>query len=76
MRVEKLEFKNSLYGFTIYLDLTNLTNMGYNPYNTKERNTAILTNGFTKKTQKTPVREIEKANLYRADYFAQNSRKE
>ena len=41
-----------------------------------EGNTAILTNGFTKKTQKTPVREIEKANLYRADYFVQNSRKE
>ena len=41
-----------------------------------EGNTAILTNGFTKKTQKTPVREIEKANLYRADYFVQNRRKE
>lgn len=41
-----------------------------------EGNTAILTHGFTKKTQKTPVREIEKANLYRADYFAQNNREE
>lgn len=50
--------------------------MGYNPYDIKEGNTAILTNGFTKKTQKTPVREIEKANLYRADYFVQNRRKE
>lgn len=39
-------------------------------------NTAILTNGFTKKTQKTPVREIEKANQYRADYYKQNSSKE
>ena len=30
--------------------------------------TAILTNGFTKKTPKTPPREIEKAKRYRADY--------
>lgn len=29
---------------------------------------AILTNGFVKKTQKTPTREIEKAKRYRADY--------
>lgn len=29
---------------------------------------AILTNGFIKKTQKTPEREIEKAVLYKADY--------
>ena len=28
----------------------------------------ILTNGFVKKTQKTPTREIEKAKRYRADY--------
>lgn len=28
----------------------------------------ILTNGFTKKTQKTPVPEIERAKRYRADY--------
>ena len=33
----------------------------------------ILTNGFTKKTQKTPPKEIEKAKKYRADYL---SRKE
>ena len=32
-------------------------------------NTAILTNGFTKKTQKTPVREIELAKKYREDYM-------
>ena len=41
-----------------------------------EGNTAILTNGFTKKTQKTPVQEIEKANQYRADYYEQNRSKE
>lgn len=28
----------------------------------------ILTNGFVKKTQKTPPREIEKAKQYRADH--------
>jgi phage-related protein len=33
----------------------------------------ILTNGFIKKTQKTPPKEIEKAKKYRADYL---SRKE
>ena len=39
-----------------------------------ERNTAILTNGFTKKTQKTPVQEIKRANQYRVDYYEQNSK--
>lgn len=29
----------------------------------------ILTNGFIKKTQKTPPKEIEKAKKYRADYL-------
>ncbi len=29
----------------------------------------ILTNGFIKKTQKTPSNEIEKAKRYRADYL-------
>lgn len=29
----------------------------------------ILTNGFVKKTQKTPSAEIELAKMYRADYF-------
>ena len=33
----------------------------------------ILTNGFIKKTQKTPKKEIEKAKKYRNDYL---SRKE
>lgn len=32
-------------------------------------NKAILTHGFTKKTQKTPVSEIEKAKQYRKEYF-------
>lgn len=31
---------------------------------------AILTNGFIKKTQKTPRAEIKKAKRYRADYFS------
>lgn len=30
----------------------------------------IVTNGFAKKTQKTPKREIELAKQYRADYLA------
>ena len=30
---------------------------------------AILTNGFIKKTQRTPKAEIEKAKIYRADYL-------
>lgn len=29
----------------------------------------ILTNGFTKKTQKTPLSEIKLAKKYRKDYF-------
>lgn len=32
-------------------------------------NKAILTNGFTKKTQKTPKSEIDLAKKYRADYM-------
>lgn len=35
--------------------------------------TIVLTNGFVKKTQKTPRSEIDKAKRYRADYL---SRKE
>ena len=41
-----------------------------------EGNTAILTNGFTKKTQKTPAGKIKKANLYRTDYYMKNNSKE
>ena len=33
----------------------------------------ILTNGFTKKTDKTPKGEIEKAKLYRADWIRRNN---
>ena len=40
-----------------------------------EGNSAILTNGFTKKTQKTPIREINRAKTFRVDYYNQNNRK-
>ena len=33
----------------------------------------VLTNGFIKKTQKTPQKEIELALKYRADYLIRNS---
>ena len=33
-------------------------------------NKAVLTNGFVKKTQKTPVAEIDKAKQYRASYMS------
>ena len=35
----------------------------------------ILTNGFIKKTQKTPKKEIEKAKIYRKDYLARCERR-
>ena len=35
----------------------------------------ILTNGFVKKTQKTPQQEIEKAKKYRADYLRRRNLK-
>jgi len=31
--------------------------------------TVVLTHGFQKKSMKTPIREIEKAELYKKDYF-------
>ena len=34
----------------------------------------ILTNGFIKKTQKTPQSEIEKAKIYRSDYLKRKER--
>lgn len=34
---------------------------------------AVLTNGFVKKTQKTPRKEIEKAKTYRKDYLRRNT---
>lgn len=36
---------------------------------------AILTNGFIKKTQKTPKEEIERAKRYRADYLSREENK-
>lgn len=39
-----------------------------------EGNLVVLTNGFIKKTQKTPRREIEKAKRLRDEYY--NSQKE
>lgn len=41
-----------------------------------ENNTAILTHGFTKKTQKSPIREVKKAILYRRDYYKQNNKEQ
>lgn len=35
----------------------------------------ILTNGFIKKTQKTPASEIDKAKRYRSDYLERNGGK-
>jgi len=35
----------------------------------------ILTHGFTKKTQKTPPSEIDKAMKYRSDYYKQEENK-
>lgn len=37
---------------------------------------AVLTNGFVKKTQKTPKSEIEKAQNYRADYLRRKGNKD
>ena len=34
----------------------------------------VITNGFVKKTQKTPQREIDKAQRYRRDYMARRRR--
>lgn len=35
-------------------------------------NAAVLTNGFTKKTQKTPRSELERAKRFKADYERRN----
>lgn len=37
-------------------------------------NTAVLTHGFIKKTQKTPKREIMRAKEYRDDYLARRKK--
>ena len=34
----------------------------------------IITHGFIKKTQKTPINEIKKAEEYRTDYLKRKSR--
>ncbi|MBQ7733385.1 MAG: type II toxin-antitoxin system RelE/ParE family toxin [Synergistaceae bacterium] len=39
-------------------------------------NNAVLTNGFIKKTQKTPVNELNRAKRYMRDYLNRVSRKE
>lgn len=38
--------------------------------------TAVLTNGFIKKTQKSPKEEIERAKRYRADYLSRKENNE
>ena len=36
--------------------------------------TVVITHGFVKKTQKTPQREIQRAERFRRDYFARKAR--
>ena len=38
--------------------------------------TAVLTNGFIKKSQKTPTAEIERAKVYRADYLRRKEKEQ
>ncbi len=38
--------------------------------------TVILTNGFIKKTQKTPKSEIERAKRYRSDYLSRKEKRD
>ena len=38
-----------------------------------EGHTIVLTNGFIKKTQRTPVHEIERAQNYKRDHFARRN---
>ena len=40
-----------------------------------EGRVVLLTNGFVKKTQKTPKQEIDLAKTYRADYYARKEQK-
>ena len=51
---------------------TNLTRVLYFFYVGKK---AVLTNGFIKKTQKTPRKEIEIAKKYREYFFKKEQRK-
>ena len=39
----------------------------------KEENVIVLTNGFLKKTQKTPIHELEKAKQYKSEYESRQS---
>lgn len=39
-----------------------------------KRNLVVLTNGFQKKTQKTPASEIKRAEKYMEDYIRRNSK--
>lgn len=39
----------------------------------KEENVIVLTNGFLKKTQKTPIYELEKAKQYKSEYESRQS---
>lgn len=49
---------------------SNITRVFYFFY---DKDRAVLTNGFIKKTNKTPKREIEKAEKYREDYYRRKS---
>ena len=46
------------------------TNISRLMYFCDEGRIILLTNGFVKKTQKTPKREIDLAKAYRTDYYA------
>ena len=50
---------------------TNATRILYFFY---ENNHIVLTNGFVKKTRKTPIREINRAKEYREDYYRRKER--
>lgn len=50
----------------------NISRVLYFFYNGQE---IILTNGFIKKTQTTPPKEIEKAKKYRKDYLERKGKK-
>ena len=66
-RLQKLVGK-ARQGFFDSLDITRVMYFFY-----VDRH-IILTNGFIKKTQKTPQSEIEKAKRYRSDYLKRKER--
>ncbi len=51
------------------------TNISRLLYFYDEDRLVLLTNGFVKKTQKTPKQEINMAKTYRADYYARKEQK-